>query len=736
MRLLRQWIAFKRGSMLLRKERWQPAASLLSRAIELTPGHWEAHHNLTIALLKLERWEEAAGMAQRAIRLNPGAVDSHDLFGIALLQLARWEEAIAAYREAVTLDPRRFDSYDRLGMALLRLERWEELVDACEAALRLDSGRQALHNRLGIALLHLGCWDAAALAFRRATELATDDPAAAPEFPGLLSSFASAAGRRREASSEEVSNLRAELTGPAAGAAAHLSLGIELLKLERWEEAVTTLMQGHGFWPDAGTWQFLCVDPLVRLGRPGEAVAAHQRAAAAGESLPQLPVHPAPNRFAQREAAFWTVENLGPDVFAVERWLEELTVVRDHVPAAPRLLFVLDNDFGELTTVKYFLLGREMAGCATLLLPERLYAHNRDAIPGRTRRYRSVADILEAVDRERPAIVLLCSGYLLWEHLSFAPEEVAGLVEGLRERGCRVVTADPFLGMLSKQSPRTLIHIDVPTNHPVWTVEQLASTTRPQEERMWANYTVSEQILRDACHLYPSHCEVPDEDRTDTDERNLEFFNDRLLFPGPSGTPASGKPLWLFILTGADCQMQMLFEGESGFMRVVARKLVETLAAGRHPILIAPKEFIEPLIECMPTAEGIDILSHRPFNQFMSLLLAAEQVFYWNAVSHSLLIRLYNQLPIVLFDRGHLVRNAPAIYPRVVRWYYQGWAPALRSHHEPLTLATVEEWTAEYRRHAARLAERYRRAPSPEEVVARLMRRAVIQEPHADATVR
>jgi hypothetical protein len=180
----------------------------------------------------------------------------------------------------------------------------------------------------------------------------------------------------------------------------------------------------------------------------------------------------------------------------------------------------------------------------------------------------------------------------------------------------------------------------------------------------------------------------------------------------------------------------MLFEGENRFVDIVAGKLVETVASGRHPILIAPGEFARRLIDRMPTAEGIDVLSHRPFNQFMSLLLTAEQAFYWNAVSHSLLIRLFNRLPIVLFDRGHLVRNAPAIYPRVVRWYYQGWEPPLRNHHEPLTPGTVEGWAAEYRRQTAGLVERYRRAPKPEEVVARVLRRAVTPEPHASAAGR
>ena len=44
-----------------------------------------------------------------------------------------------------------------------------------------------------------------------------------------------------------------------------------------------------------------------------------------------------------------------------------------------------------------------------------------------------------------------------------------------------------------------------------------------------------------------------------------------------------------------------------------------------------------------------------------------------------------------------------------------------RDHREPLTLDTVEGWADEYRREADRLLERYRRAPSPDQMIADLM---------------
>jgi hypothetical protein len=108
----------------------------------------------------------------------------------------------------------------------------------------------------------------------------------------------------------------------------------------------------------------------------------------------------------------------------------------------------------------------------------------------------------------------------------------------------------------------------------------------------------------------------------------------------------------------------------------------------------------------------------------MSLVLGAEQAFYWNAVSHSLLARLHNALPITLFDHGHLIRTAPAIHDRIVRWYYQGWTPPLRSHRDPLTLDAADGWAAEFRRQAGRLLVRYRRAPSPAQMIANLMESA------------
>src|SRR5262249_12115913 len=151
-------------------------------------------------------------------------------------------------------------------------------------------------------------------------------------------------------------------------------------------------------------------------------------------------------------------------------------------------------------TVKFLVLGQELASRATLLLPKGLYIHNVDAIPGRTEQYGSVDDILQVVERERPDIVFLVAGYLLCPHLQFTPEDLERLVALLRARGCRVVTADPFVGLLSKRGPREVIRLEFGNqaaaiaNVP-GAVDEFERARRAVEERTWASFSHSERVL-------------------------------------------------------------------------------------------------------------------------------------------------------------------------------------------------------------------------------------------------
>src|SRR5690348_9812897 len=114
--------------------------------------------------------------------------------------------------------------------------------------------------------------------------------------------------------------------------------------------------------------------------------------------------------------------------------------------AESRLLFVVDNDFGALGTMMYFLHGQPVAARATLLLPRRLHELHGATLAVASRPYGSVADILAAVDAERPAVVLLASAYRLTAKNALGVQGVRELLGALRQRGCAVATTDPYIG--------------------------------------------------------------------------------------------------------------------------------------------------------------------------------------------------------------------------------------------------------------------------------------------------
>ncbi len=79
----------------------------LRRALELRPGHAEAHNNLGAALQLMQRAEAAQANYRRAIALKPGLSQPYLNLGRLLQQLGKTSEARACYVQALAqgLDP-------------------------------------------------------------------------------------------------------------------------------------------------------------------------------------------------------------------------------------------------------------------------------------------------------------------------------------------------------------------------------------------------------------------------------------------------------------------------------------------------------------------------------------------------------------------------------------------------------------------------------------------------------
>ena len=540
---------------------------------------------------------------------------------------------------------RPFGAHDRDGDLRAGEERWEEAVAAYRSALAADPLAAETHVKLGHALSRLNRWAEAAAAYGRGTEL---EPASAPTYTVL--------GRAL-----------AQSGAPAEAAVA----------FERAARLAPTSARQH----DLG-------DALLRLGRFDEAADAFRQADTCNPD--------------------WSRRDPGAAAAAAGQWIDRLrarsTSARD---ATRRTLFVLDNDYGELTTAMYFLLGQDLAAGATLLLPPRLFVTNADVLPGRTFPYTSVDDVLRAVDAG-PDVVVLCSAYLYALHGILDSEALAHIVHHCRHRGSRIVTTDPFLGLLSEDAGPALVTVDMPDEAPPW----LRALKTIEDERLGRLLGAAEAIVAELPHLYPS-CPPSVTDR-------LSFFNPDLRCDLPQA------PLWLFVLSSRDYECQLMRHGRDGFAAVLARRFEDASHAGRHPVFVGPHDCVQAVIEYVDRGGGegigearggITLLTFCSFTRFSSLLLSAEYAFYWNALSHSMFLRLFNGLPVFLFDRGHLVRNAPPLYARIVEWYYQGWNPIYLDPDRDLRDADLGRLAEEYRRGAAETRARAARLPSPRQLI-------------------
>lgn len=414
---------------------------------------------------------------------------------------------------------------------------------------------------------------------------------------------------------------------------------------------------------------------------------------------------------------------LPPPVRDIEAWLRDL--------AAPpsdggdtRVLFILDNDFGELTTVMYWVLGQPCFQQARVLASPRLHEANGGALPGRVSLWKTEQDLMEAIADFRPEVVVLASGYLLPVHGLLSLDALARLREHAGKAGAALVTTDPFLGLVTRppgQAMADLISIQIPDGAPA----QLREAKKLGDHMLHTRLGGAELVLRDLPHLYPSHVDLGAVAVRPQDGRNLSFFNDALLVPPGlmQAARAGDDPYWMFLIAQADHQTQCMFHGPAAFARMVADRLGDAVRLGRRAVLLGPSELLAEVRPLLGREPRVELLSFCAFGRAMSLLLAAEYCFYWNLVSHSIIMPLWNGRPVVLFDQGHLVRAVPTIRERIIAWYYQGWEPPQLDQGRPLTPDGLAAALAGHAAGREAFMARYRRAPSPRALLLDILRR-------------
>lgn len=365
-----------------------------------------------------------------------------------------------------------------------------------------------------------------------------------------------------------------------------------------------------------------------------------------------------------------------------------------------------------------FLRGQRISERARMLIPQTLHSVQKDALPVAATRYATLDNVLGAVDEHQPDLVCLFSGYLFSFDKLLSVKSVGTLVRLLRDRGCLVMTSDPFLGLapqLTKAQidPRMLV-----PGASAWTRRLISILLGLQGSR--AN-VLRVPKLNDVIHLYPTS--IPDRDDGVT---RVSFFNPTAFREGAAASHAKGhhdppdpRPRWLFVLSDADLHVQIVRVGLSEFMENLLGMLRHALVEKAHATLIAPSSVIERLRHAVP--DGVELLLWRPLDEFERRVIDAEYVFYWNAFSFSQLARIANELPFFLFDRGHLARTLTPYYEIARACHLGGWEPKYLDQRQLFSPYVLAHLAKAQKPEMRRLRERWQLSPSPDELVDQLL---------------
>jgi hypothetical protein len=374
------------------------------------------------------------------------------------------------------------------------------------------------------------------------------------------------------------------------------------------------------------------------------------------------------------------------------------------------VLFVVDNDFGALGTVMYLLHGQPLAQRSTLLLPSAAHAlHGALAVASRP--YASLGDILQVVEAESPAVVVLCSGYLLASQGLLTLREVRSLVRELRRRGCAVATSDPFLGTY-----RRVAQAKVPSKS--GGILEAAAGLWPNGAAFLHAMRVRRHVhevagvMEGLAHLYP--VQAP---QAPAGPRRISFFNARYF-----GRPRAASREWLFVLAKFDFEYQQAAHGRQRFIELVAAKLREALSQGRRATFIGPAAAVEALRAHFGPEPGVTLLPACPFAEFERRLLDAQAAFYWQVFSTSTFLRLWNGLPVFFFDAGHASRLLRPMYDAGIASDYMGRPPAMLDIAQPLDAGALMARSGEFADIANAALARLKALPAPEEAIREIVR--------------
>jgi len=144
------------GKSLIRRERYEEAASAMRIATAKMPDLSIAHYQLALALIKSNQWEAALPEVQAAVDHDPGSAQFHFYLAGIQTHLKHVPEASKEYEKALEIDPNHFQANLTYGHLLLLEGHPDAALPKLTKAVQVDPESAEAHGYLSVAYKRLG----------------------------------------------------------------------------------------------------------------------------------------------------------------------------------------------------------------------------------------------------------------------------------------------------------------------------------------------------------------------------------------------------------------------------------------------------------------------------------------------------------------------------------------------------------------------------------------------------
>ena len=213
-----------------RQKKWNTAASLYRRALDLDPKDIAAARGLGRSMAELGDASAARIAFGRAIEIDSGSAAAHNDFGVFLFRSGDDARAVEELTEAVRLDPGRAVYHENLGRAYRRKGMLKEADRELTEASRLAPDDAAIWIALGRVRVEEKDVDGAATAYATALKLDPIREDAAADLGSLLAD----AGRLPDAEAA----LTGAIENNAKSPVLWNNLGVVRVREGRYEQAI------------------------------------------------------------------------------------------------------------------------------------------------------------------------------------------------------------------------------------------------------------------------------------------------------------------------------------------------------------------------------------------------------------------------------------------------------------------------------------------------------------------